>query len=203
MAAPNPGAHRQATGGVVFGADSLRHAGCHPLTSMVCARFDSEPGRSPGHADRPAGRLSLLLAGADWQHEPWIDRVGPLLAPLGVQALRAGSGLEARRLIQTEPVHIAVVDLALPLERDSSRREGGQRVLEILCRLVPPVPTVVVQRSATHRDESRQINAALRTGAFAVIERPRDTTGLELLLEVLRRCLKRHYQDRWPLAGEV
>ena len=34
--------------------------------------------------------------------------------------------------------------------------------------------------------------------AFAIIDRPRDATDLDLMLEVLRRCLARHYQGKWP-----
>jgi len=34
--------------------------------------------------------------------------------------------------------------------------------------------------------------------AFAVIDRPRDVTDLEVMLEVLRRCLHRFYRGQWP-----
>jgi DNA-binding response OmpR family regulator len=37
--------------------------------------------------------------------------------------------------------------------------------------------------------------ASLRDGAFAVIDRPLQ---LEILLDTLRRVLRRHYQDAWP-----
>jgi hypothetical protein len=58
-----------------------------------------------------------------------------------------------------------------------------------------------VKRGRTHRDDCREITAALRMGAFAVVDRPRDAHDLEMMLEVLRRCLTRHYQGRWPGAA--
>jgi hypothetical protein len=35
-------------------------------------------------------------------------------------------------------------------------------------------------------------------GAFAVVDRPRQASDLNLMLEVLRRCLLRHYDGMWP-----
>ncbi|HRQ72173.1 MAG TPA: hypothetical protein PLU35_04005, partial [Phycisphaerales bacterium] len=76
--------------------------------------------------------------------------------------------------------------------------EGGPRLLEILRRLDQPPPTVVVKRARSHRDDCREIAAALRAGAFAVIDRPHGPNDLEVMLEVLRRCLLRFYRGRWP-----
>lgn len=119
---------------------------------------------------------------------------------MGVCSLRASSGREASAVIKASAVHIAIVDLGLPLDdsSNSDTEEAGSRLLDLLSRLHQPPPTVVVKRSRTHRDDGREIAAALRSGAFAVIDRPRDSHDLELLLEVLRRCLRRHYEGRWP-----
>jgi hypothetical protein len=35
-------------------------------------------------------------------------------------------------------------------------------------------------------------------GAFAVVDRPRKPADLNLMLDVLRRCLLRHYRGMWP-----
>ncbi len=146
-----------------------------------------------------AGRLNLLLSCAGWQQDPWVDRLPRLLEPMGVIAHRAQTGGEAKRVIESTPIHIAVVDLGLPLDATSSTdHEGGPRLLELLARLACPPPTVVVKRSRSLRDDVREIGAALRAGAFAVVERPRSVTDLEVMLEVLRRCLHRHYHGRWP-----
>ena len=151
-----------------------------------------------------SGRLNLLLSYAGWQPDPWVERLPPLLEPMGVQSLRAATGREAQDVIRHNPIHIAVVDLGLPLDTVDTDAdapelsEGGSRLLELLHRLDQPPPTVVVKRARSTRDDHRDMAAALRLGAFAVVDRPRDQHDLNLILEVLRRCLTRFYQGRWP-----
>ncbi len=172
-------------------------------------------GSPDGDTFSPAGpsprRLNLLLSYAGWRSESWVDQLPRLLEPMGVQSLRAGTGRQASDLIQTNPIHIAVVDLGLPLDAaalDAAQThtladetsEGGCRLLELLARLDAPPPTVVVKRGRSARDDSRELSDALRHGAFAVIDRPSGTRDLELLLEVLRRALSRFYAGRWPLT---
>jgi CheY-like chemotaxis protein len=147
------------------------------------------------------------LSYAGWHPDPWIDRLPRLLEPMGVHSLRVDSGRQATSIIQSTRIHVAVVDLGLPLDESKTERdaelapefsEGGPRLLELLTRLAEPPPVVAVKRSRTTRDDHRDITAALKLGAFAVIDRPRSATDLDLLLDVLRRCLARHYQGRWP-----
>lgn len=160
-----------------------------------------QPGSGNGTPTRTRGRLNLLLSYAGWQHESWADRLPRLLEPMGIASLRAETGRQASQVISRHPIHMAVVDLGLPLgdaTDPAAAEEAGTRLLEILRRLEQPPPTVVVKRGRSHRDDSREINAALRAGAFAVIDRPSTQSDLERLLEVLRRCLTRHYQGRWP-----
>lgn len=134
--------------------------------------------------------------------DPWVERLPRLLEPMGVRSHQATTGAEATRIITSVPIHMAVVDLALPLDAgtdaDPDLAEGGPRLLELLARLASPPPVVVVKRRRTQRDETRDIAAALRLGAFAVVDRPREAQDLNLMLEVLRRCLERHYRGRWP-----
>lgn len=145
------------------------------------------------------GRLNLLLSYAGWQEESWADHLPRLLEPFGVAAWRAASAHEATTLLRRMPVHIAVVDLSMPLQSTTEEREtiesAGIRVLELLARLDHPVPTVVVNRRRTRREESRQLASALEAGVFAVLEPP---VRVETALEVMRRVLRRHYADRWP-----
>ncbi|MBY0111747.1 MAG: response regulator [Phycisphaerales bacterium] len=177
----------------------------------LSVRFHPGPpsaGQTPPGTPAPtppySGRLNLLLSYAGWQPDPWVERLPPLLEPMGVQSLRAASGREAQDVIRTNPIHIAVVDLGLPLDSVDSEAdapelsEGGSRLLELLHRLDQPPPTVVVKRARSTRDDHRDMAAALRLGAFAVVDRPRDQHDLNLILEVLRRCLTRFYQGRWP-----
>jgi hypothetical protein len=114
------------------------------------------------------------------------------------------TGRQASEVIRLHPIHIAVVDLGLPLDgcaaacAPAPAEEAGPRLLELLGRLRQPPPILVIKRSLSHREDSRELAAALRANAFAVLDRPRDTSDVELLLETLRRCLLRHYRGRWP-----
>lgn len=156
---------------------------------------------APGRDAEPGGRLNLLLSYAGWEPSPWIDHLPRLLEPMGVVSHRAGTGREASSVLNATRIHIAVVDLGLPLDKPCQSdpgEEAGARLLELLARQAEPTPTVVVKRAKSHRDDLREMNAALRLGAFAVVDRPRQASDLNLMLEVLRRCLARHYRGMWP-----
>jgi hypothetical protein len=178
-----------------------------------------------------AGRLHLLISYAGWQTDPWVNRLPRLLEPMGIITHRASTGREASSVISSRPIHIAVVDLGLPIdrperpvraepaagaslpadereERDELAElaevgefdEGGTRLLELLGRLSEPPPVVAVTRGRSQRDGRREIAEALRLGVFAVVERPRQMHDLDVMLEVLRRCVDKRYRGCWPGA---
>lgn len=176
----------------------------------------AQPGQpAPAGLPRPAGgggRLNLLLSAAGpiaWRDESWAESLPRLLEPMGVRAWRVRSGREAAEVIRSMTVHIALVDLGLPLDGPAPRAdaepgasgssgpvsEGGARLLDLLSRLASPPPTVVVKRGRSQRDDTRTLCSALHAGAFAVLERP---VQIETALEVMRRILTRHYSGRWP-----
>jgi hypothetical protein len=182
---------------------------------MVSVRLHPDAPQSQPEAGRGGGggRLNLLLSYAGWEAEPWVDRLPLLLEPMGVHSVRAESGQEASRVLRHVAIHIAVVDLALPLEDRGMQvgggggdaldeapefAEGGPRLLELLARLDEPPPVVAIKRGRTQRVDARDTSAALKFGAFAIVDRPRVQQELDTLLEVLRRCLERHYHGRWP-----
>jgi CheY-like chemotaxis protein len=200
------------------------HAGREPLISPTqheqsdCLQYGTEIARSSravttmmpesDHFDasvrgvgRSGGsRLNLLLSCAGWRQDSAFEQLPALLSPMGIQSIKASSGDEAADAIRQFPVHIAVVDLAIPMHRVAceaeSRMEAGPRILQLLRRLDQPPPTVVVRppQPAT-RESARGLTAALREGAFAVLDQP---VHLEHILEVLRRILRRYYADVWP-----
>ena len=153
----------------------------------------------PDPSTRDGGRLNLLLSSAGWQPDPWAERLPRMLEPMGIRSHVARSAADAERVIESNPIHIAVVDLALPLDQTQTNEEAGTRLLQLLARLASPPPTVVIKRRRTARDDARELAAALRAGAFAVVDRPSAQRDLENLLEVLRRCMTRHYHNRWPV----
>jgi len=181
---------------------------------MVSARPSNTNGSPPDPAGETGGgqdcRLNLLLTYGGWRSDSWADCLPRLLAPMGVRTWRADSGREAAELLRRQgDIHLAIVDLRLPLERrrgtcpmggeDPATEEGGARLLQLLQRSNHPPPTIVVKPARTARDDARNLTEALRHGVFAVMDRPVD---LELMLEVFRRVLRRHYKNRWPGAGE-
>lgn len=161
-----------------------------------------QPGPSQGStAAAGANRLNLLLSHADWQHDQWADRLEPLLTPMGIQAHRAPDARAASRLLDSTPIHLAIVDLSVPLEGSTPLAEAGWKILELLASAqADQAPTLVIRRRRSAREQIQEMNAALRLGAFAVLDRPKEPSDFELLLEVLRRALTRHYQGRWPTA---
>ncbi|MBL9141766.1 MAG: hypothetical protein JNK53_07865 [Phycisphaerae bacterium] len=149
-------------------------------------------------ADSGSGpaRLNLLLTASGRSEDAWLSAVPRLLEAQGVSVLQARSGMEATHIIQTHAVHIAVVDLALPLDGSTLGSEpAGTRVIQLLRRLEQPPPMVVVRPPQPSRRESaRSLGDALACGAFSVVDRPCDP---ETMLRVLHRIVQRHYSQHW------
>jgi DNA-binding NtrC family response regulator len=163
----------------------------------------SEPGQTCNTS--PAHRLTLLLSYAGWRHENAVDQLPHLLRPMGIHSIRVESGEQAASVISCQAIHIAVVDLAIPLHHapgSATNRDdapAGPRILQLLRRLDQPPPTVVVRPpQPTSRESARTLSDALREGAFAVLDSP---VRLETMLEVMRRILRRHYADLWPASS--
>jgi len=143
-------------------------------------------------------RLNLLLGYAKWRQDAVAEHLPTLLEPLGIRCIRASTAREATDLVRTLQVHIAVVDLTIPMDGTDPRLdEAGSRVLELLRRLEQPPPTVVVRPpQPSVRESGRGLADALRQGAFAVLDGP---VRIETMLEVLRRVVRRHFSDHWPV----
>jgi CheY-like chemotaxis protein len=150
---------------------------------------------------QPAGpsRLNLLLSETEEPGMTWARQMPRLLEPLGISALRARNVREAARHIEIGPIHLAVVDISMPLDEAGHPRQqaepAGLRVLQLLTRLDSPPPTVLVRERRAPREAARQLCDALQAGAFAVIDRP---VNLEVMLETMRRAVRRFYADAWP-----
>jgi DNA-binding NarL/FixJ family response regulator len=120
---------------------------------------------------------------------------------MGVESIRARTARQAEQVIRNSPIHIAVVDLGLPLDvpgDHAAAEEAGCRVLDLLRRLPSPPPTVIVRSTRASRDAARDLSAALRFDAFAVVDR--TSADVEMMLKVLQRCLERFYHGRWPAS---
>jgi len=150
--------------------------------------------------EHPGGRLRLLLSAGAWDDNRWAEQLPRLLEPLGVESISARSAEEATAMLRVEPVDLAVVDLALPMQCTSACNckpcdEAGARLLDLLRRIDSKPPVILVGRPVSSSEQARRLAAALAAGVFAVVDRP---VNLELMLEVLRRALRRAYAGKWP-----
>ena len=132
-------------------------------------------------SDPAASRFTVLLAN---QQEAWHETVRRLLEPQGVQTLSARSGREALHLIESQPVHVAVLDTQMP-------QLGGMQVVRMMRELQNPPPAILVANDLT----SHLLREALMMHVFSVLSKPVD---LNVLLDALARVMRRRYESRWP-----
>jgi two-component system sensor histidine kinase RpfC len=149
------------------------------------------------HAGQP-GRFKVLLAN---EQEGWHQTVRRLLEPQGVQTLSARNGREALELIESTPVHVAVLDAQMP-------QLGGMQVIRLMreMRRDEPggaesgpgkpgrveVPTAILLANDLN---SHLLREALAMHVFSVLSKPVD---FNVLLDALARVLRRYHESRWP-----
>ena len=148
-------------------------------------------------ANRSNHRLNLLLTRGGWREDAMVVQLPSLLKPMGIRSLTANSGEEATNVIENNVIHIALVDLSLPLRTGCPKgAPAGERILQLLRRLDSPPPTIVLRpRQANHRASARSLARSMQEGAFTVVDRP---ARLETLLDALQRVLRRYYRNEWP-----
>ena len=133
---------------------------------------------------RHANRLTVLLAN---EQEDWHQTVRGLLQPQGVQTLSARSGREALDLIESRPVHVAVLDQQMP-------QLGGLQVIKLMRELEHAPPAILLASQLTNH----LLHEALSMQVFTVLNKPVD---FNLLLDALARVLRRYHESRWPGEG--
>jgi CheY-like chemotaxis protein len=126
-------------------------------------------------------RLTLLLAN---DQEQWHDTIRQLLESQGVHTLSARSGREALELIESVPVHVAVLDTQMP-------QLGGLQVVRLMREIEKAPPAILLARQLSNH----LLQEALGMQVFSVLEKPVD---FNLLLDAIARLLRRHYESRWP-----
>jgi|SRR5687768_2273963 len=126
-------------------------------------------------------RLTVLLAN---EQEGWHQTIRGLLEPQGVQTLSARSGREALDLIETRPVHVAVLDQSMP-------QLGGLQVVKLMRDRKNAPPAILLANQLTNH----LLREALSMQVFTVLGKPVD---LNVLLDALARVLRRYHESRWP-----
>ena len=135
----------------------------------------------------PAGRFKVLLAN---EQEGWHQTIRGLLEPQGVQTLSARSGREALELIESTPVHVAVLDAQMP-------QLGGMQVIRMMRDLRREGGGVEVPAAILLANDlnSHLLREALAMHVFSVLSKPVD---FNVLLDALARVLRRYHESRWP-----
>jgi DNA-binding NtrC family response regulator len=132
----------------------------------------------------PNSRLTVLLADPQ---DGWQQTVRGLLEPQGVQTLSARSGREALNLIESQPVHVAVLDQSMP-------QLGGLQVIKLMRELHKAPPSILLASQLTNH----LLHEALGMHVFTVLSKPVD---FNLLLDALARILRRYHESKWPNEG--
>lgn len=133
----------------------------------------------------PANRFTVLLAN---EQEGWHQTVRGLLQPLGVQTVSAHNGRQALSMIESSPIHAAVLDTQMP-------QLGGLQVIRMLRELHRATPTILLTSHMT----THLLQEALGMQVFSVLTKPVD---FNVLLDALARVLRRYHENRWPETTE-
>jgi DNA-binding NtrC family response regulator len=126
-------------------------------------------------------RLTVLLAN---EQESWHQTVRGLLEPQGVQTVSARSGRDALHLIESQPIHVAVLDQQMP-------QLGGLQVIRLMRELHKAPPAILLANQLTNH----LLHEALGMHVFTVLAKPVD---FNQLLDALARVLRRYHESRWP-----
>ena len=135
----------------------------------------------PQGATSTSNRLTVLLAD---QAEAWHDTVRTLLEPQGVRTVGVRSGREALHLLESQPIHVAVLDQHMP-------QLSGLQVIKLMRELKGAPPAILLADHLTNH----LLHDALAMHVFSVLSKPVD---LNLLLDALARVMRRYYESRWP-----
>ena len=140
-------------------------------------------------------RLTVLLAN---EQEGWHQTVRHLLGAQGVETVSARSGREALNLIESRPIHVAVLDTQMPqlggLQVIKLMREFQSRQQQQHQFMAPPAILLANQLT------TNLLHEALGMHVFSVLSKPVD---FNVLLDTLARVLRRHYEGKWPGMSEI
>lgn len=101
-----------------------------------------------------------------------------------MQTLSAHSGREALNLIESRPIHVAVLDYQMP-------GLGGLQVIRLMREMQHAPPAILLAGELT----THLLHEALGMHVFSVLSKPVD---FNVLLDTLARVMRRHYEGRWP-----
>src|SRR4051812_26154576 len=123
-------------------------------------------------------RLTVLLP---HETEGWHQTIRGLLEPFGVHTLTAHTGREALDIMESRPVHLAVLDYQMP-------QLGGLQVIKLLRDhdKTKSIPAILLAQQLTNH----LLHEALGMHVFSVLSKPVD---FNILLDAMARILKRYH----------
>lgn len=154
--------------------------------------------RPPQPATSPSDARFRVLLTEDRARpdEHWTRQLPQLVRPLGVQASVASDSKQALAILESTPIHAAVIDLNTPAPQSSDTNAGGLYLLQVIQRLPHKPPVVVINsHSYSQRQSGRMLNQALDLGAFSVVNWP---VQIDTLLSTFQRLIERAYNNAWP-----
>jgi two-component system sensor histidine kinase RpfC len=127
-------------------------------------------------------RFTVLLAN---EQEGWHQTIRGLLEPQGVHTVSVHSGREALQRMESEPVHVAVLDAQMP-------QLGGLQVVKMMREMQVKAPPAILLANDL---SSALLREAIGMHVFSVLSKPVD---FNVLLDALARVMRRYYESRWP-----
>ena len=132
-------------------------------------------------------RLTVLLADEPDGSSLTVRR---LLEPQGVTTLVARTGREALEMVQSQLVHVVVLDVQMP-------QLGGLQAIKLMREIVKSPPPAIL---LADRLSNNLLREALTMDIFSVIPKPID---MNRLLDAIARVIKRRYESRWPAGNQT
>lgn len=171
-------------------------------------------------------RLTMLVSCSDWTAPGLAEQLPALLERVGIQCLAARSGEETQQVLRVRQVHIAVIDLAIPLRAPQrTPGDGGATAptASDAAREAHRQATLAAARATQAESGGRLLQLLRRLDAPppTIVIRPpqpsqRDSARglsdalregafavldrpvqLEAMLEAVRRIVARHYAHIW------
>ena len=136
----------------------------------------------------------------------WTGQFARLLEPQGVRAIIAPTAHRALEFAESEDIHAAVIDLAVPYGEPARAARAGRSpaepsgfwLVELIRRLPQQPPIVILRTPAFSQKQAQQhLQQALKLGAFSVLSKP---VHIEQILAVFQRVVERQYRGAWPPA---
>ena len=135
--------------------------------------------------------IFILLADNDMD---FLATYGEFLASEGYNILKATSPVEAKEVLQTSRVHLAILDLRMENDSDEKDRSG----LILAKSTARSVPKLILTRFPTYQDVVEALKPDLHNLPPAV-DFLDKRKGLDELLAAVQQILAKHLQINWEL----